>query len=438
MVNQVKGTHDIYGLEASEYGNIELRAKLLASLYGYREIKTPVLEHTALFKRAVGSSTDIVRKEMYTFEDKAGRSLSLRPEFTAGIVRSVVNNKLYAAGELPVKLFYAGPCFRYERPQAGRYRQFGQFGVEAIGAPSVYLDAEAISLGYRIIESLGFKKIVLRLNSLGDEASRRDYEKALVAYFSAHVDRMCSDCQLRLKSNPLRILDCKDPDDRKIIQGAPKIMDYLSKESAVYLKQVELALKDLGITCETDGDLVRGLDYYSGVVWEYVVADEGAPDVGAVGGGGHYDRLVEELGGPALEGVGFSLGIERLASLSSALFAGDGLENGPDFYFIPLLQEALERYFPIVEKLRLAGLVVDMPFKVRSPGTALKAASKAKAKFAVLVGPDELARGEASVKNLRTGEQVSVPEDELLSSLAKMLEKYLDELCRKMDGKDAF
>ena len=291
-INPVKGTHDIIADEANLYTMIENTAMGIASLYGYKEIRTPVIEHTPLFLRSVGESSDIVNKEMYTFEDKGGRSVTLRPELTAGVMRSIVTNKLYANSDLPLKYCYVGPCFRYERPQAGRYRQFNQFGVEAVGAPSIYQDAEVISIGHRLLNTIGLENVKVLINSLGDEESRKAYKEALREYFSKHIDKMCPDCKRRLEVNPLRILDCKVPEDIEIVKNAPKMTDYLSPASKAYLQAVISILKSIGIETEIDSNLVRGLDYYTGVVFEYHFAKvEGVDNVGALGGGGHYANL---------------------------------------------------------------------------------------------------------------------------------------------------
>ena len=246
-INPVKGTHDIIGSEAELYSEVENRCCYIAQLFGYKEIRTPVIEHTPLFLRSVGESSDIVSKEMYTFDDKGGRSLTLRPEMTAGVMRSIVSNKLYANADLPLKYFYVGPCFRYERPQAGRYRQFNQFGVEALGAPCAYQDAEVISIGHRILLTLGLKDVKVLINSLGDEESRAAYKVALKEYFAKHIENMCPDCKRRFEQNPLRILDCKVPEDIEIVKGAPKLTDYLTKDAKAYLENVIQTLKSVGI-----------------------------------------------------------------------------------------------------------------------------------------------------------------------------------------------
>ena len=428
-INPVKGTHDIIADEANLYSMIENTAMGIASSFGYKEIRTPIIEHTPLFLRSVGESSDIVNKEMYTFDDKGGRSITLRPELTAGIMRSIVTNKLYANVDLPIKYRYVGPCFRYERPQAGRYRQFNQFGVEAIGAPSIFQDAEVISLGQRILYTIGIGEVKVLINSLGDEESRKAYKEALREYFSKHIDKMCSDCKRRLEVNPLRILDCKVPEDIEIVKNAPKMSDYLSPESKAYLQGVIALLNRIGIETELDPNLVRGLDYYTGVVFEYHFSskEEGIENVGALGGGGHYANLLEEVGGPSLEGVGLAFGIERLAYIVKAVLkVNTGF--GPDFYLMGMNDEIIEQNFVLADMIRSNGFSVEMNYATKSMGSLFKTASKKGAKFAIIVGENEVANKEVAVKNLKTQTQTLVKLDELDSVLHSLIEKYYSDI----------
>ena len=428
-INPVKGTHDIIADEANLYSMIENTAMGIASSFGYKEIRTPIIEHTPLFLRSVGESSDIVNKEMYTFDDKGGRSITLRPELTAGIMRSIVTNKLYANVDLPLKYRYVGPCFRYERPQAGRYRQFNQFGVEAIGAPSIFQDAEVISLGQRILYTIGIGEVKVLINSLGDEESRKAYKEALREYFSKHIDKMCSDCKRRLEVNPLRILDCKVPEDIEIVKNAPKMSDYLSPESKAYLQGVIALLNRIGIETELDPNLVRGLDYYTGVVFEYHFSseEEGIENVGALGGGGHYANLLEEVGGPPLEGVGLAFGIERLAYIVKAVLKlNTGF--GPDFYLMGMNDEIIEQNFVLADMIRSNGFSVEMNYATKSMGSLFKTASKKGAKFAIIVGENEVANKEVAVKNLKTQTQTLVKLDELDSVLHSLIEKYYSDI----------
>ena len=425
-INPVKGTHDVFGKDANSYRKIEMICHYVADMYNYEEIRTPILEHTNLFVRSVGESSDIVSKEMYTFEDKGHRSVTMRPEMTAGVMRSIVSNKLYANADLPLKYYYLGPCFRYERPQAGRYRQFHQFGVEAVGEPSYHLDAEVIAIGHRVLLALGLPKVRVLINSLGDDESREKYREALKKYFAKHIEHMCEDCKRRYETNPLRILDCKVPEDREIIKDAPKLIDYLSNESKCYLDNVIADLKEIGIEVEIDDNLVRGLDYYTGVVFEYHI-DEGneLSNIGALGGGGHYSKLLKEVGGPDLESVGMALGIERLALIDEQI-SKDEVFLGPDFYLIGMNEDIVDQCFSMADIIRSEGMSVDVAFKVKSLKSSLKTASKKHAKFAIIVGEDELEKKQIKVKNLLSEEQSDVKLDDMNVVLRSMVNEYMD------------
>ncbi|MCQ3034658.1 MAG: histidine--tRNA ligase [Bacilli bacterium] len=437
QINPVKGTHDIIGDEAKEYELIESRAKMIVELFNYKEIRTPVLEPTNLFIRSVGESSDIVNKEMYTFNDKGDRSLTLRPEVTAGVMRSIVSNKLYATADLPLRYYYCGPCFRYERPQAGRYRQFHQFGVEAVGAPTPELDAETISIGANILAVLGFQNVTIKINSLGDEETRNAYREALKAYFAQYIDQMCPDCKRRYEVNPLRILDCKVPEDAEIVKGAPKLKDFLSDNAKAYFNRVKAALELYGITnYELDETLVRGLDYYTGVVWEYHIKGENAIDVGAAGGGGHYKNLLKEIGGPDLEGVGLALGVERVHYLWKTLVNTEHIPFGPDVYIMPLGENVLADAIKFGEELRSNGYSVEVPFDGKSLKSMFKIATRANAKFALIIGEDELDRGELTVKNLHTSVQTSVKAEQLVDVVAELVEEYMNNYFEKEDNKN--
>lgn len=425
----VKGTHDLYGDEMSGMQYVTDVLSSTAELYAYKQISTPVLEYTDVFARGTGGSSDVVRKEMYTFLDKGDRSVTMRPEFTAGIVRSVVSNKLYAdGGDLPLKLYYHGPLFRYERPQLGRYRQFHQFGVEEIGLDSPRADAECIIMAMQSLYMLGFKKLSLKINTIGDEESRTNYRNALKAYFADKIDNMCQDCHERLELNPLRILDCKVQEDQEIAKGAPKIKDFLSEASEKRFYTTLSIINDLGIEYEIDDSLVRGLDYYSEVVFEiHAISDTGV-DYGALCGGGHYGGLVKQLGGPDLAGVGFAMGVERVYNLAKDNGLLANLDNGIDIYVIPVGEEVLDDVFNITEEIRYLGFKVDNPLTSVKLSSAFKKAERRKAKFALLVGEEELEKGTANLKNLATKEQKEI-------SLAE-LEEELDEAFEEIEGEE--
>ena len=427
MINNVKGTHDIIGEEASAYRSVEDLMKAIALSFGYNEVRPPVLEHTEVFVRGVGEGSDVVRKEMYTFDDKGERSLTLRPEFTAGIMRLIIQNKLYATNELPLKLFYLGPVFRYERPQLGRYRQFNQFGVESVGHDSPYNDVENIALAYSILQSLGLENVTIKINSLGDEETRSNYRQALRDYFAPHINNMCSDCQNRFEVNPLRILDCKVEEDRKIIAGAPKVSDFLSNNSKERFDKVLKALDELGIPFEIDAGLVRGLDYYSETVFEFHYQSVKGLDYGAIGGGGHYGKLMQELGGPDLPGIGFSFGVERIVSVlkDDGLLVGDNVDI--DFYVMPLGEEVMTYALSVACTLRVNGYRTDLCFDKVKMGNMFKRAAAKHAKFAVIIGEDEFDKGEVVLKDLEKQEQFNVKVEELIDKADELFEPYDEE-----------
>ncbi len=432
----VKGMHDVYGQEAAGMSYIASVLKATAELYAYTEIVPPVLEYTEVFSRGTGESSDIVRKEMYTFNDKGERSVTLRPEFTAGVVRAVVSNKLYATEEMPLKLFYCGPAFRYERPQLGRYRQFNQFGVEEIGQDSSRVDAECIIMAMQGLYMLGFQKLSLKINTIGDDATRKAYREALKSYFALHIDEMCEDCHERLQLNPMRILDCKVENDQKIAAGAPKIKDYLSEASEKRFYETLSILNDLGVEYELDDSLVRGLDYYSEVVFEiHAIAQDGT-DVGALGGGGHYGGLVKELGGPDLPGVGFAMGLERVYSLMEKDGLLKNLETGIDLYVMPVGENVLNDVFVLTEEVRQLGYSADTPLAALKMGAMFKKAEKRGAKFALILGEDERDKGVAQLKNLKTKEQSEISLEHLADELDSAFHKAFPDEEEEAEGHD--
>ena len=427
-INPVKGTHDIIGREAEEYYQIERLARDIAHSFNYEEIRTPIIEHTPLFLRSVGESSDIVTKEMYTFNDKGSRSVTLRPEMTAGVLRSVVTNKLYANTDLPLRYFYSGPCFRYERPQAGRYRQFHQFGIELIGANSYHHDSEVILLGNRILYTLGLDNITIKINSLGDDESRQAYKAALKDYFKDKIENMCEDCKHRFETNPLRILDCKVEADKEIIKGAPKMSDFLSVDAKNYLNSVIADLKKVGVEVEVDDTLVRGLDYYTGVVFEYHAKLGEGNDVGALGGGGHYAHLLKEVGGPDLEGIGMAMGEERLHYVTM-MNAGEGILGpvGVDLFLMGTSEFLIEENFYLADNLRSRGFSVEMNYEVKSLKSLFKLANKKKAKFVLIVGEDEFNEGKISIKNMSSEEQTTCKLDEVGKVLEDLMKDYMNK-----------
>ena len=431
-VNNVKGTHDIIAEEANAFNYIENLLKQISELFGYNEVRPPVMEYSELFVRGVGESSDVVRKEMYTFLDKGDRSITLRPEFTAGIMRLIVQNKLLATNELPFKAYYTGPVFRYERPQLGRYRQFNQFGVEAVGNDSPEIDVETIALAYTVLTSLNLEKVKLKINTIGDDESRENYKKALKAYFADKLDQMCPDCHTRFELNPLRILDCKVPEDQLIVAKAPKMKDYLSNSAKARFDRVLALLDEMQIPYEVDDTLVRGLDYYSEVVYEFHYLSKEGNDYGAIGAGGHYGHLVKELGGPDVSGVGFSFGVERLYSvLKDDNLLPPSLNNPVEIYVMPIGDVAKPLAMQVATELRVSGYRTDMCFEDVKLGNMFKRAERKGASFAVIIGENEVNNQEVVIKNMASQEQVSCPIEKLTCKISELMgEECCDGECQ--------
>lgn len=409
-----RGTYDAFDGDALNIEKLSSMLSGIVSLYGYQPIHTPIYEQTELFARSAGESSDIVTKEMFTFQDKGGRSITLRPEVTAGVIRAIVNGKLYATKDLPLKYYYYGPAFRYERPSAGRYRQFNQFGVECVGVSNYLSDVECISMGYRALTMLGFDDLILKINTLGDEASRARYQEALRAYFADKIETMCPDCKRRYEQNVLRILDCKDPDDRATISAAPKMKDYLSEEAKEYFSRVLALLDEQQIPYVIDDTLVRGLDYYSHVVFEYHYVSKDGTSLGAIGAGGHYDHLVKEIGGPDLSSVGFALGIERVNTLLKEIHPETYEKVTSDVFVIHLGEETLTHAYLLSQELRANGFRTDLTFENKSIGAQFKIAARKGAKYALIVGENEMKEYVYPVKNLATAEQENVAYQQLI------------------------
>lgn len=409
-----KGTKDIFLAEAEAYEQVEAALVNVAKMFGYGSIRTPIFEHTELFTRSVGDSSDIVRKEMYTFTDKGDRSLSLRPEITAGVIRSVVENKLDVTSDLPLKLYYLGPAFRYERPQLGRFRQFHQFGVENIGITSALSVAETIALGVTAFTVMGFQKVNVNINSLGDQASRDTYRQALKTYFQPHLASVCPDCQQRFETNPLRMLDCKVPTDQALKQLAPKISDFLSPAAAAYYGQVKDALTALNISFVESPQLVRGLDYYADCVFEFHMVSDKGLDYGALGAGGQYNNLVSELGGQPLKSVGFAFGLERLIAVLSDSGRLENVKPFTDIYLISMMPETDMYTFKLAHNFRHTNFKTELNLEHKSMKASIKAAVKKEALYAVIIGDNEMKANQVTIKNLQTQEQQLVPVNEVV------------------------
>ena len=402
------GTQDILPGSAALWQLAEQTARELCRRYNYREIRTPIFEATELFRRGVGETTDIVEKEMYTFEDRGGRSMTLRPEGTAGVVRAYVENKLYGEPDL-AKLYYIGPMFRYERAQAGRYRQFHQFGVEAIGSDDPALDAEVIALGYDFYRMVGLDGVTVEINSVGTPQVRAAFRERLLAYLEPMRDKLCKDCQARMARNPLRVLDCKVDQDK--FADAPSILDSLDEACAAHFARVREHLEAMDIPYAVNHRLVRGLDYYTHTAFEYKAQGIGAID--AVGGGGRYNGLVAQIGGEDRPGVGMAIGLERTIRLLEQRQTGTDASGGVDLYWVALGERAEREAAGRIRRLRLKGLAVERDYQGRKMKAQLRAADRIGARYAAIVGDDELDRGVIALKRLDTGEQREVAPEEL-------------------------
>lgn len=393
---------------------VERMMRETAEIFGFQEIRTPLFERTELFQRGVGEETDIVTKEMYTFFDKSDRSLTLRPEGTAPVARAYVEHHL-GHTQSPQKLFYIGPMFRYERAQAGRYRQFHQFGAEAIGAPSPEQDAELITMLYTFYTRLGLKNLRVMVNSIGDADCRKNYRDALRLYLKNYFDALSEDSQKRIETNPLRVLDSKDPKDLEIIAGAPSILNYLSPECKTHFEKLLLLLNALSIPYELNDKIVRGLDYYNRTVYEVTAAELGSQN--SIGGGGRYDGLIKMLGGGDTPATGFAVGIDRIIQTILGQQAHAPIGYRPTIYLIPLGETAKTKCFEVLHQLRLAGVRAQMDFSGRKLGKAMGTANQLGAKFVAVIGDEEIASKQVELKNMETGEKILAP----LFHLSKIL-----------------
>lgn len=407
-IQNVRGTYDLYGAAKRKAKKVIATASAVVEKYGFEEIETPVFEFTEVFSRNLGDTSDIVTKEMYCFEDRGGESLTLRPEGTAGVVRSFISEGMQQ--NLPVKLYYAGPMFRYERPQKGRQRQFTQFGVEMLGVATPQADIEVIAMAYEFLENLGLAgAVTVEINSLGDAESRKSYREKLVAYLKQHYDELSEDSKARLEKNPLRVLDSKEECDKKIVENAPLYADSLNEESARFFKEVLQGLNLLGIKYRVNNRLVRGLDYYSHTVFELTTDKLGAQ--GTVLAGGRYDGLVAQMGGGDVPGIGWACGVERLSMLLDK-----DIEPARPVAVIPVGDDAAEMALKIAYDLRKAGFRVEHGYSGNLKKRMIKA-NKANAYKAVIIGSEELAAGNVTVKDLDSGEQKSVHLEDLIKEI---------------------
>lgn len=409
-----KGTKDMLPQEAYRWHYIEDKWAEICSEYGFREIRTPAFEATELFNRGIGDTTDVVQKEMYTFEDMGGRSITLKPEGTSPAVRAFIESNLYAETQ-PTKLYYDTPCFRYEKPQAGRLREFHQFGIENFGTDSMTADAEIIALGSDFLERMGIEDIELHISSVGCRKCRPVYRKALQDFLRPHYDCLCETCKSRFEKNPMRILDCKSREDKELFKDAPMMLDYLCDECRQDFEDLKSYLDAMGIKYTVDPSIVRGLDYYTKTAFEFITTKIGAQ--GTVCGGGRYDHLIEEVGGPEMPGVGFGLGKERLLLLMDACGHDFGRAPAPQIFIAWIGDKARTYSLQLIHELRRAGIRAETDTRERNLKGQMKYANKLGAAYTVVIGDDEVDSGELTLKNMETSEQTKVRREDLVNAI---------------------
>ncbi len=424
----IKGTNDILPQDSYKWQFVEGKMLETARMFGYEEIRVPVFEHTEVFKRSVGDTTDVVQKEMYTFDDKGGRSITLRPELTAGVVRAAIEKGL-VQGALPLKVCYIGGCYRYEKPQAGRLREFHQFGVECFGAASPNADAEVIMLAKQVLDSVGIEKISLEINSIGCPECRKSFQAALKQYFSDNIETLCATCKDRLDRNPMRILDCKSPVCSDLAKNAPVVLDYLCDDCKAHFEGVKKHLDAAGIKYTVNPHIVRGLDYYTRTVFEFVSGDIGAQST--VCGGGRYDGLVSQMGGPNVAALGFGMGIERLMLVLDAQKNEWPKNNTCDLYIATMGEAAALKASELCCALRNDGFKVQTDITARGLKAQMKFADKIGATFTMVLGDSEIESGCARLKNMQSGNETEIKlsniNDELFSELYEAALEQLEE-----------
>ena len=422
MIQKPKGTYDVFGIYGKKILYVEELLEGLMEKYNYEYFRTPLFESSNLFHRGVGETTDIITKETYDFKDKGDRSLTLRPEGTAGIVRSFIENKMYGTYSMPVKAWYYGPMYRYERPQKGRFREFYQFGVEVFGSNSPMLDAEVISIPVNFFKLLGLKNVKVKINSLGDSESRNNYRNALIEYFKPNIESFCSDCKDRLEKNTLRILDCKIDKENVLLKSAPKTLDYLNEESKEHFESVKKYLDALDIEYEVDTNLVRGLDYYTHTVFEVEADIKNFGSQNVLCGGGRYNNLVETLDGPKTCGVGFAMGMERLMEAIISEDVHLHVIDSIDCFIVPITSNESFYAYKLCMDLRLNGFIVDIDYDSRNIKSNFKTATKKNAKYVIIVGEEEQKTNILTVKNNDTQEEKKIKYEELLDFLDENIE----------------
>ena len=416
FISAPKGTKDLLPDQVYKWHYVENKFSDICKRYGFKEIRTPMFEHTEVFARGIGDTTDVVQKEMYTFNDHAGRSITLKPEGTSGAVRAFIEHKQYAEVQ-PTKYYYNTDCFRYEKPQAGRLRHFHQFGIEVFGTSNMLADAEVISLGYDFLTELGITEIQLRINSVGCPDCRRKYRDALKEFLKPRYDELCNTCKDRYERNPMRILDCKSEICKKIVENAPRMLDYLCDDCRNAFEELKTNLTSMGIEYVIDPNIVRGLDYYTKTAFEFVTTKIGAQ--GTVCGGGRYDHLIEELGGPPIPGVGFGLGIERLIMLMEANDVKFPEESRPEV-FIAVMGEAAKSFgLKFCRELRQKGVIAEMDTLSRNIKGQFKYADRLGAKYTLVIGEDELKKGVVSLKDMAKSEQREIKIENIYEEITR-------------------
>lgn len=412
LTTKPRGTNDFLPGEVEKWQYLEGLIRELFANYNYKEIRTPIFEHTELFLRSVGETSDIVSKEMYSFEDKGLRHITLRPEGTAGTVRAFVENKLFSQS-LPVKLYYIGPMFRYDQPQAGRYRQFHQFGAEVLGSAEPIVDAEIISFAVDLFSKLGLESLSVLINTVGCDQCRPKYQEALKEYFGQYKDQLCPTCLERLEKNPLRVLDCKEEGCKRVAVGAPTTLDYACDDCKDHFEKVCAYLKAVGVDYQVDTTLVRGLDYYTQTAFEVIMNKVGSQQ-NAICGGGRYNKLVSQVGGDDIPGMGFAAGMERVLLTLKEEGIELPIKQDVDVYVAPLGDAAKVPCFELIQSLRRAGYICETDYLSKSIKAQMKAADKAGARYCIIIGDDELAQGVASVRNMQESTQENVALNEVL------------------------
>ena len=421
MITKPKGTYDLYGENAKKWQYVNKVIDSLMEKYNYSYIRTPLFESTEVFHRGMGDSTDVVRKETYDFIDRGARNMTLRPEGTAGIVRSFIENKMYGDANQPVKLYYNGTMYRYERPRSGRNREFTQFGIEVLGSDDPMVDAEIISIPVNLYKMLGLKEVKVNINSLGDEESRKNYKEALVEYLKPYLKDLCPDCHERFEKNPLRILDCKVDDSNSIIQNAPTTTDYLNEESKKRFVQLQEYLNELGIDYEVDPKIVRGLDYYNHTVFEIEAKVEGFGSNNVLGGGGRYNGLVDLLGGPKTPGVGFASGLERVIQALDLEEVKLPINNDIDVYVMYVSDTEKKYALSLVQELRMNGFKVDTEYMARTLKGQFKQADRLNSKYLIILNDEDMKNDEITIKDNKTKEEVKIGIDYLIYYLDEQL-----------------